>query len=139
MAKNLGASRLIGSVGGPDKAKRLVDEFGYDAAIDYRVGDIAGQLASAAPDGINVYFDNVGGDHLRAAIADGLARTGARAVTEAGNVLEPHDVADQVVKGVEDERFLILPHPQVLEFFRRKASDYDRWISGMRRYQEAVS
>lgn len=69
VAKNLGASRVIGSAGGPDKAKRLVGEFGFDAAIDYRAGDIAGQLTAAAPDGINVYFDNVGGDHLRAAIA----------------------------------------------------------------------
>ena len=47
--------------------------------------------------------------------------------------LEPEVVADAVVKGIADERFLILPHPEVAEYFRRKAGDYDRWIRGMRR------
>jgi NAD(P)-dependent dehydrogenase (short-subunit alcohol dehydrogenase family) len=47
--------------------------------------------------------------------------------------LEPEQVADEVVKGLTDERFLILPHPEVAEFFRRKATDYDRWLRGMRR------
>ena len=69
LAKRLGASRVIGSAGGPEKAARLVEEFGYDAAIDYRQGSLEEQLAKAAPGGIDVYFDNVGGDHLRAAIS----------------------------------------------------------------------
>jgi NAD(P)-dependent dehydrogenase (short-subunit alcohol dehydrogenase family) len=43
------------------------------------------------------------------------------------------DVADCVVRGLEDERFLILPHPKVLDYFQLKASDYDRWLAGMRR------
>ena len=43
--------------------------------------------------------------------------------------------ADAVVRGIAAEVFLILPHPQVLEYFRRKASDYDRWIMGMKRLQ----
>jgi len=45
--------------------------------------------------------------------------------------LEPEQVADEVVKGLADERFLILPHPDVAEYFRRKATDYDRWLRGM--------
>jgi NADPH-dependent curcumin reductase CurA len=69
VARHLGASRVVGSAGGPEKKRRLLEEFGFDAAIDYREGDLEGQLAKAAPDGIDVYFDNVGGDHLRAAIA----------------------------------------------------------------------
>jgi NADPH-dependent curcumin reductase CurA len=68
IAKLKGASRVIGSAGGPEKAKALVDRFGYDAAIDYREGDLRGQLKQAAPDGVDVYFDNVGGEHLEAAI-----------------------------------------------------------------------
>jgi NAD(P)-dependent dehydrogenase (short-subunit alcohol dehydrogenase family) len=48
-------------------------------------------------------------------------------------VLEPEEVADVVVAGLGDERFLILPHPEVAEYFRRKAGDYDRWLAGMRR------
>ena len=54
-------------------------------------------------------------------------------------MLEPEEVADAVVDGLRDERFLILPHPEVVEFFRRKAADYDRWLAGMRRLQARVS
>jgi NAD(P)-dependent dehydrogenase (short-subunit alcohol dehydrogenase family) len=52
--------------------------------------------------------------------------------------IEPEQVADAVVKGLAEEKFLILPHPEALEFFRRKASDYDRWLSGMRRLQASL-
>ena len=48
-------------------------------------------------------------------------------------VLEPEDVAQSAVEALEDERFLVLPHPEVLEYMRRKTSDYDRWLKGMRR------
>ena len=67
LARLLGASRVIGSAGGPDKARLLVDELGFDAGIDYRAG-LPDALAAAAPDGIDLYFDNVGGDHLIAAL-----------------------------------------------------------------------
>ena len=66
-ARLLGASRVVGSAGGPDKARILVDELGYDEGIDYR-GGLPDALAEAAPDGIDLYFDNVGGDHLVAAL-----------------------------------------------------------------------
>ena len=49
--------------------------------------------------------------------------------------LEPEQVAEAVVEGLAAERFLILPHPEVGEYFRRKADDYDRWLRGMRRMQ----
>ena len=66
-ARLLGASRVIGSAGGAEKARILVDELGFDAGIDYRAG-LAEGLAAAAPDGIDLYFDNVGGDQLVAAL-----------------------------------------------------------------------
>jgi NADPH-dependent curcumin reductase CurA len=66
---------VIGSAGGPDKCA-WVGELGADAAIDYKAGPLVKQLAAAAPKGIDVYFDNVGGDHLDAAL--GLARNNAR-------------------------------------------------------------
>jgi len=53
--------------------------------------------------------------------------------------LEPEQVADAVVKGLDEERFLILPHPEVAEYFRRKATDYDRWLRGMRRLQANIN
>lgn len=52
--------------------------------------------------------------------------------------IEPEDVAAAVVDGLAAERFLILPHPQVADFLRRKADDYDRWLGGMRRLQRRV-
>lgn len=66
---------VIGSAGGDEKC-RWVRELGADAAIDYRAGPVVKQLAEAAPKGIDVYFDNVGGDHLDAALA--IARNHAR-------------------------------------------------------------
>jgi len=48
-------------------------------------------------------------------------------------VLEPEDVAQTAIEALEEERFLVLPHPEVLEYMRRKTSDYDRWLKGMRR------
>jgi NAD(P)-dependent dehydrogenase (short-subunit alcohol dehydrogenase family) len=50
-------------------------------------------------------------------------------------ILEPEDVAQAVIEGLEEERFLILPHPQVKTYMERKVMDYDRWLNGMRRLQ----
>lgn len=81
-ARRLGASRVIGSAGGPDKAERLVSALGYDAAVDYKAGPLGPQLREAAPDGIDVYLDSVGGGHLQAAI-DALRVHGRVAVVGA--------------------------------------------------------
>ena len=77
IARQLGASRVIGSAGSVEKVARLKDRFGYDEAFNYKDAPVRDQLRSAAPDGIDVYFDNVGGDHLEAAL-DRL-NTGGRA------------------------------------------------------------
>lgn len=55
------------------------------------------------------------------------------------SALEPAAVADAVVDGIHEERFLILPHPEVAEYFRRKADDYDRWLGGMRRLRARIT
>ena len=65
--------RAVGIAGGEEKCAWLVDELGFDAAIDYKAEDIRKALWRAAPDGIDVFFDNVGGDVLDAALA-ALAR-----------------------------------------------------------------
>ncbi|MEU1090524.1 NADP-dependent oxidoreductase [Streptomyces sp. NPDC005576] len=69
MARLKGASRVIGSAGSDEKVKLLVEEYGFDAAFNYKNGPVRDQLREAAPDGIDVYFDNVGGEHLEAAIS----------------------------------------------------------------------
>ena len=60
-------------------------------------------------------------------------------VRAAGEVLTPAAVAAAVVEGIGREEFLILPHPEVLTFFRRKGEDYERWLAGMRRLQDSLS
>ncbi|WP_199430958.1 NADP-dependent oxidoreductase [Qaidamihabitans albus] len=68
LAKLRGAARVIGSAGSAEKVRWLRDDLGFDAAFDYKDAPVAEQLAEAAPDGVDVYFDNVGGEHLEAAI-----------------------------------------------------------------------
>jgi NAD(P)-dependent dehydrogenase (short-subunit alcohol dehydrogenase family) len=66
-----------------------------------------------------------------------LAQEGERNFLTAG-ALAPEEVAQAVAEGMRDERFLILPHPEVGEFFQRKAADYDRWLRGMRRLRGRI-
>jgi NAD(P)-dependent dehydrogenase (short-subunit alcohol dehydrogenase family) len=84
-------------------------------------------VSCLCPMGVNTNMLQGGEDALPAAV-----------VKAAGAVLEPDQVADAVVEGLRAERFLILPHPEVLTFFQRKANDYERWLAGMRRLQANV-
>lgn len=70
---------------------------------------------------------------------DGAPSPAAAAVTGAGAVLSPDDVAAVVVAGLREERFLLLPHPEVAQFEQRRTADRDRWLAGMRRVQAAVA
>src|SRR6185437_51225 len=74
--------RVIGIAGGPEKCRWIVDELGLDAAIDYRAGDVAQRVKQLAPDGVDVFLDNVGGEILDAVLLH-LAR-GARVVLSGG-------------------------------------------------------
>jgi NADPH-dependent curcumin reductase CurA len=72
IARLKGAARTIGSAGGPEKARLLTERYGFDVGLDYRAAPIREQLVAATGteqgEGIDVYFDNVGGDHLEAAL-----------------------------------------------------------------------
>jgi NADPH-dependent curcumin reductase CurA len=70
IAKAKGAGKVIGIAGGPEKCSWLLDDLGFDEAIDYKSEKVGRRLHEVAPDGINVYFDNVGGDILDAALAN---------------------------------------------------------------------
>jgi NADPH-dependent curcumin reductase CurA len=123
IAKLLGAARVVGSAGGPEKARMLTERFGFDAAIDYRAGDLREQLSEAAPGGIDVYFDNVGGEHLEAAIA--AARRNAR-IALCGAIAQyneteapaaPHNLALAIGKRLTLRGFIVLDYlPRHAEF-----------------------
>ena len=142
IARKLGASRVIGSAGGPEKQRRVVEEFGFDAAIDYRRGDLEGQLAEAAPDGIDVYFDNVGGAHLRAAIA-GMRNFGRIALCGAisqYNATEPVPGPDNlflaVGKRLTLRGFIVGDHAHLAAEYAQRAAG---WIAdGELRTEETV-
>jgi NAD(P)-dependent dehydrogenase (short-subunit alcohol dehydrogenase family) len=127
------AAGLLAQIGSATYSvtKHAAVAFAEWLAITY--GDAGVAVSCLCPMGVNTNMLNSG-----AASNDEMARRGAKAVTEAGGVLEPLEVADIVLAGLETEDFLILPHPEVLEYFRRKGSDYDRWIAGMRRYQKSL-
>ena len=59
---------MVGIAGGPDKCRWVVDELGFDACIDYKAGAVKAGMKEHCPKGIDVYFDNVGGDILDAAL-----------------------------------------------------------------------
>lgn len=69
---------------------------------------------------------------------EGAERLGARVVAAAGPLLAPDEVARAALDAVDAERFMVLPHPEVLDYYRRKGEDYDHWITGMQRLQARV-
>src|SRR5438874_12951250 len=69
---------------------------------------------------------------------EGPEGLGAKIVAASGELLDPADVAKEVMAALREERFFILPHPVVGEFYRRKGDDHDRWLHGMQRLQARV-
>jgi NAD(P)-dependent dehydrogenase (short-subunit alcohol dehydrogenase family) len=106
---------------------------GFAEWLNISYGDQGVRVSCLCPMGVNtklLYEGEKSGDPL--------GDLATRAVTASGDVLEPADVADSVLAAIDDERFLILPHATVLEMYRQKATDYDRWLSGMRRYRRSL-
>lgn len=85
------------------------------------------------PDGVNTKLLYEGEES-----DDPRGKAATHAVTSAGGVLEPSDVAECVLAAMDAKEFLILPHANVLDMYRQKCADYDRWLRGMRRYQAAL-
>jgi NADPH-dependent curcumin reductase CurA len=122
-AKLRGSKRVIGSAGSADKVRYLLNELGFDAAFNYRDGPMPEQLKAAAPLGINVYFDNVGGDHLEAAIGS-LRRNGRVALCGAISSYNatkapsgPRNLALAIGKRLTLRGFIVLDHYDLLAEF----------------------
>ena len=107
---------VIGSAGSAEKVAWLTDELGFDAAFDYKSGPVAQQLREAAPDGLDVYFDNVGGEHLEAAIGS-LKVHGRAAICGMISIYNntepepaPRNLAQVVGKRLRLQGFLVSDH-----------------------------
>ena len=96
-------------------------------------GDRGIRVSCLCPMGVNTAMMQAGLDQA------GSAGLGARVVEAAGRLIEPEEVANEVVTSMREERFLILPHPEVGEFFRRRGDDHERWLAGMRRLQAHIA
>ncbi|MFJ1808305.1 MULTISPECIES: MDR family NADP-dependent oxidoreductase [unclassified Streptomyces] len=136
VARLLGARRVIGSTRSPDKAERLRAELGYDAVVVPGSRPIDEQLASAAPDGIDVLVDTVGGDQLTAAVR--AARRGARFALvgalsgqlsprrDGGSAPAEIDTFRLVNQGVSVRGYSGQDHPEVTEEWAKRFGDWLR-------------
>jgi NADPH-dependent curcumin reductase CurA len=138
----LGGHRVIASAGSPEKVKFLTERLGADAAFSYREGPIGESLRASAPDGIDVYFDNVGGDHLEAAIAalrprGRVALCGAVSGYDSGGAAAgPSNLFDAVAKGLTLRGFMARMYADRMPQFR---ADMRAWLaSGRIFYPEQV-
>jgi NAD(P)-dependent dehydrogenase (short-subunit alcohol dehydrogenase family) len=100
-------------------------------------GDAGIKVSCLCPQGVRTAM-LLGGLDPSAADAGDQSFPAGQVVLASGEMLEPEDVAEAVVEGLREETFLILPHSEVGEYFRHKASDYDRWLRGMRRLQQRL-
>ncbi|MDX6758152.1 MULTISPECIES: NADP-dependent oxidoreductase [Streptomyces] len=141
-ARIKGASRVIGSAGSDEKVTLLTEKYGFDAAFNYKNGPVAEQLRAAAPEGVDVYFDNVGGDHLEAAISS--MNVGGRA-TLCGAIAHyndteaapgPRNLMQVIGKRLRLQGILVNDHAGLQQQF---VQDVAGWLrSGELRYDETV-
>ena len=140
MARLLGASKVVGSAGTPEKVAWVTGELGFDAAFDYHDGPVSRLLKEHAP--INVYFDNVGGEHLEAAIsamAD-FGRIAACGAISSYNATDPspgpRNMFLVVTKRLRIQGFIVFDHGDAASEFYRTAG---AWLAdGKLAYQETI-
>ena len=119
------AAGLLNQIGGAayGVTKHAAIGFGEWLAITY--GHQGIQVSMLCPQAVRTAMTSNDGEATAAASTDGM--------------MEPEELADVVIAGLREESFLILPHPEVLEYMRRKTADYDRWIGGMNRLMRRLT
>ncbi len=142
IAKQRGAKRVVGSAGSAEKVAWLTDKLGFDAAFNYKDGDVRGQLRTAAPDGIDVYFDNVGGEHLEAAIS-ALGQGGRAAIcgmisqyNDSEPAPGPRNMAMIIGKRLTLRGFIVSDFNHLRPAFLQEVGDWVR--EGKVHYQETT-
>ncbi|GAB3438756.1 NADP-dependent oxidoreductase [Streptomonospora sediminis] len=132
LAKLKGAGRVIGSAGSKAKVEHVRDVLGFDAAFDYHDGPVADRLAELAPDGIDVYFDNVGGEHLEAALHNmrNHGRIALCGMISQYNATEPapgpRDMFQAIARRVRMQGFIVSDH---LDRRRAFLEDIGPWLA----------
>jgi len=132
IAKVKGAEKVIGIAGGPQKCAWITEELGFDDAIDYKAEDVGARLREAAPNGIDLYFDNVGGEILDACLAN-LALRGRIALCGAisgynnrGAARGPANYTMLIIRRGRMEGFLILDY---LDRFPEAQAEMAGWLA----------
>lgn len=129
----LAGARVIGIAGGAEKCRWLVEDYGADAAIDYRCEDVRARLGALAPDGIDLFFDNVGGTILEAGIAH-IARFGRIVLCGAisgyndlRGAVGPRNLMRLISQRAEMRGFILLDH---LDRVPAAMADLRQWVRG---------
>jgi NAD(P)-dependent dehydrogenase (short-subunit alcohol dehydrogenase family) len=118
------AAGLLMAVGDAPYTATKHAAVGFAGWLAVTYGDRGIRVSALCPQGVDTPM-----------LRDGLAvgHLGARVTAASGAVLTPEQIADAVVEGLAEERFMILPHPEVADYAQARASDPDRWLAGMRR------
>ena len=128
------AAGLLSQIGSAPYSVTKHGAVAFAEWLSITYGDRGLRVSCLCPQGVNTNLLNppTTGD------PNTIAPNGGDVVKFAGVVLEPSDVAEVVYQAIVDERFLILPHPEVALYEQRKAADRDRWLAGMRKLQARV-
>lgn len=127
------AAGLLSQIGSAAYAVTKHAAVGFAEWLSITYGDNGVRVSCLCPMGVDTKLLYEG-----AQSGDPVGRAATEAVLAAGAVLRPEDVAERVLAAIDSEEFLILPHENVLEMYRQKGADYDRWLRGMRRYQASL-
>ncbi len=133
---------MVGTAGGPEKCRHAVEDLGFDACVDYKAGDLSKAIASAVPEGIDVYFDNVGGETLDAVLDN--VNEGAR-VAICGQISQYNLATPRPLKNIN----VLLAKGVIMQGFRiggrldRRDQALDElmawWRDGKLEWRETVS
>ena len=124
LLNTVSAAGLLSQIGDASYSTTKHAAIGFAESLAITHGDQGIKVSVLCPQGVKTRLIEVEEVVKKSVSTDGL--------------LEPEQVADDVVQALDEERFLIVPHPESLEYLRRKVADYDRWLHGMRRFRRSL-